>query len=147
MWQFIKQKINVVFRGIHNEKIKTGFLQSIPFWTASLITGLIAVLYAKFFSLAEIGSAYIFRHHSWSLFILTPACFLLAWWIILRFAPYARGSGIPQVMAAIELATPKYGNKVDKLLSVRIIAVKIISSLVMVFGGGVVGREGPTIQI
>ena len=64
-----------------------------------------------------------------------------------RFAPYARGSGIPQVMAAIELATPKHNNKIKKLLSIPVIIVKIISSLIMVFGGAVIGREGPTIQI
>jgi H+/Cl- antiporter ClcA len=50
-------------------------------------------------------------------------------------------------MASIELATPKYAHKVDKLLSLRMIFFKIISSLVLVFGGGVIGREGPTIQI
>src|SRR6185369_2827153 len=48
---------------------------------------------------------------------------------------------------AIELATPKYNYLVDTLLSVRIIVVKIISTLVTVFGGGAVGREGPMIQI
>jgi H+/Cl- antiporter ClcA len=50
-------------------------------------------------------------------------------------------------MASIELATPKEHNKIDRMLSVKIIVVKIISSLVMVFGGGIIGREGPTIQI
>ncbi len=64
-----------------------------------------------------------------------------------QFAPLARGSGIPQVMAAIELPTPKYNERVKKLLSIRIIVVKIFSSLVMALGGGVIGREGPTIQI
>ena len=34
----------------------------------------------------------------------------MAWWLVRQFAPYARGSGIPQVMAAIELATPKYND-------------------------------------
>ena len=32
-------------------------------------------------------------------------------------------------------------------MSLRIIFIKIVSSIIMVFGGGVVGREGPTIQI
>jgi H+/Cl- antiporter ClcA len=50
-------------------------------------------------------------------------------------------------MAAIELATPKYNEKVNKLLGLRILFVKVISSLVMALGGGVIGREGPTIQI
>jgi len=60
---------------------------------------------------------------------------------------YSRGSGIPQVMAAVELATPKHNDKITKLLSVRIIVVKFISSIILVIGGGAIGREGPTIQI
>ena len=50
-------------------------------------------------------------------------------------------------MAAIELSTPRTVDKVKGLLSLRIIFVKIVSSLVMVLGGGIIGREGPTIQI
>jgi H+/Cl- antiporter ClcA len=50
-------------------------------------------------------------------------------------------------MAAIELATPKKNHLVDKLLSLRIIIVKIASSLVLISGGAAIGREGPTIQI
>ncbi|RYZ54803.1 MAG: chloride channel protein, partial [Sphingobacteriales bacterium] len=34
-----------------------------------------------------------------------------------------------------------------KLLSLRILVTKIVSSLLMVLGGGAIGREGPTIQI
>jgi H+/Cl- antiporter ClcA len=78
---------------------------------------------------------------------MTPVCFFLAWLTIHLFAVNARGSGIPQVMAAIELATPKYESKIDKLLSFRIVITKIASSLLMVLGGGAIGREGPTIQI
>jgi len=51
------------------------------------------------------------------------------------------------VMASIELATPKYNDRVYQLLNLRIVFVKIASSLVMALGGGVIGREGPTIQI
>jgi H+/Cl- antiporter ClcA len=136
-----------IFDGIHNERLKKNFLQAIPFWLASLITGLIAVCYTRLFAFAESGTAYFWHHHSWWLFVITPASFLLAWWLVVKFSPYAKGSGIPQVMASIELATPKYIGAVNLLLSLRIIVVKIISSLVMVFGGAVIGREGPTIQI
>jgi H+/Cl- antiporter ClcA len=136
-----------VFDRIRNEKMKQNLLQAIPFWVASLVTGLVAVLYARLFALAEKGTAYILHAHVWLFFIVTPVCFLSAWWMVRQWAPYARGSGIPQVMAAIELATPKYNDKVNKLLSFRIILVKVISSLIMAFGGGVIGREGPTIQI
>ncbi len=136
-----------IFDRIRNEQLKNNLLQAVPFWVASLLTGLLAVLYTRLFAYAERGTSYIVLHHLWWLFIITPVCFVLSWWVVVRFAPYSRGSGIPQVMAAIELATPKYLNKVNKLLSIRIILVKIFSSLIMVFGGGVIGREGPTIQI
>ncbi len=135
------------FDRIRNEKLKHNLLQAIPFWIASLLTGIVAVLYARLFAYAEKGTAYIIHLHLWLLFIVTPLCFLVAWWLVRRFAPYARGSGIPQVIAAIELATPKYNGKVNKLLSLRILFIKILSSLVMALGGGVIGREGPTIQV
>jgi len=132
---------------IGTERIRGNILQALPFWLASLMTGLIAVAYTKMFAYSE-GILQNFLHwHSWFIFIITPVCFFLAWLTIQLFALNARGSGIPQVMAAIELATPKYENKIDKLLSLRIIFVKIASSLLMVLGGGAIGREGPTIQI
>jgi H+/Cl- antiporter ClcA len=132
---------------IRNEKFRRNLLQAIPYWIASLLTGLVAVLYTRLFAWAEKGTAMIVHWHLWLLFIVTPACFLLAWWLVRRFAPYARGSGIPQVMASIELANPKYNSRVNQLLSLRIIFIKILSSLVMALGGGVIGREGPTIQV
>lgn len=135
------------FDRIKNENLKFRLLQAIPFWTASLITGLIAVAYAKLFSLCEAYGNYIFHNTAWMIFILSPVCFVTSWFLVKKFSPYAKGSGIPQVMASIELANPKHNYKVDKLLSLRIIAIKILSSLVMIFGGGVIGREGPTIQI
>ena len=135
------------FDRIRNEKLKHNLLQAIPFWVASLLTGLVAVLYTRLFALAEKGTAYIVHLHLWLLFFITPACFLLAWWLVRQFAPFARGSGIPQVMASIELANPKYNDKVNQLLSLRIVFIKVLSSLIMAFGGGVIGREGPTIQV
>ncbi len=143
----IRHRLKKTFDRIGNERLKNNLLQAIPFWVASLFSGLIAVLYTKLFALAENGTTFIIKHNYWLLFIVTPVCFVFAWWVVLKFAPYSRGSGIPQIMASIELATPKDDHKVDKLLSVRIIIVKMFSSLVLALGGGVIGREGPTIQI
>lgn len=132
---------------IHNGRIRINFLQAIPFWIASLITGLLAFGYAKLFALAEQGSSYLFLHNKWWFFVLAPTCFIISWWLVKQFAPFARGSGIPQIMAAIEISSPTNKEKINKLLSVRIIFIKIVSSLILVFGGGAIGREGPTIQI
>lgn len=132
---------------ISNDKLKQNLLQALPFWIASLIAGLIAVVYTRLFSWAEEFSAGIAQKTGWMLFIITPVCFVLAWWLVKKFAPNSKGSGIPQVMAAIALSTPRHNQYVDTLLSIKIVVVKIISSMLMVFGGGAVGREGPTIQI
>ena len=143
----IRKQVKTSFDNIRNEKIKLSLWEAIPFWTGSFFVGLIAVAYAKLFAITESGSSFLFHHYKWMFLCITPLCFIIAWWLIKQFAPYARGSGIPQVMAAIELATPKHNEKLKKLLSLRIIFIKIVSSIVLVFGGGAIGREGPTIQI
>ena len=143
----IKQFVKSKFDKVSNERLKNNILNALPFWLAAFLSGCIAVLYAKLFSWAEAGTLYIFHKGSWLFFFFTPLCFLISWWLVKQYAPYARGSGIPQVSAAIELSNPKHHYKVNKLLSLRVMLVKIVSSLTMVFGGGVIGREGPTIQI
>lgn len=137
----------IIPRKIYNEKLKMNVLQALPYWVASLITGLIAVYYAKLFAYAESLSLSIVHRYNWAIFIITPVCFILAWWLVKRFDPRAGGSGIPQVMAAIELASPRYNYLVDKFLGLKTIFIKFLSSILMVFGGGAIGREGPTVQI
>jgi H+/Cl- antiporter ClcA len=143
----IRLHLKHAFDRIKNENLKKNMLQAIPFWIASVITGLIAVVYARLFLMAENLTAMIYKQHEWYLFILMPVCFVVAWWLVKRFAPFSRGSGIPQVAAAIEITSPKSDSKVNKLLSIKIILVKVFSSLIFAIGGGAIGREGPTIQI
>jgi H+/Cl- antiporter ClcA len=144
---WLRQQLKKSFDRIRNENLKKNALTAIPFWVASIITGLIAVLYTKLFLAAENLTAYVIGLHTWLIFILMPSCFLVAWWIVQRFSPYAKGSGIPQVMAAIQISNPKNDVKVNRFLGIRVIVVKVMSSLVMALGGGAIGREGPTIQI
>jgi H+/Cl- antiporter ClcA len=136
-----------LFDLIASEKIKRNVLQALPFWIASLAVGVMAVLYAWLFAQAERLMLYLLESTQWVIFLLTPCCFVMAWWIVRYLAPNARGSGIPQVMAAIEISSSKSEPGLGRLLSIKIILVKIASSLLMVLGGGAVGREGPTIQV
>ncbi|MCB9251170.1 MAG: chloride channel protein [Flavobacteriales bacterium] len=136
-----------IFDKIRNEKVKKNILLAIPFWFASFITSFVAILYAKGFAFAEQLSSAIFEYKPWLLFIISPVCFITAWWLVKRFAPYSKGSGIPQVMTAVDMTTPGRENLLNKLLSFRIIILKVFSSLIMILGGGAIGREGPTIQI
>ena len=143
----ISRKLKLKFDLIGNERLKKNLFNALPYWVAAFVSGGIAVLYTKLFSIAEAGTQLIYQKASWPFFIITPFCFVLAWWLVKKYSPYAKGSGIPQVTAAIELANAKHNYKVNPLLGLRVIFIKIFSSLVMVFGGGAIGREGPTIQI
>lgn len=143
----IKKFLKSRYDAIDNTGLKNNILNALPFWLGALLTGIVAVIYAKLFSFAELGTFLIYNHSKWLFFIITPLSFLLALWAINRFAEYARGSGIPQVTASIELSNPANNHQVSKLLSIKVLITKVISSLLMVFGGGAVGREGPTIHI
>ncbi|RYZ48708.1 MAG: chloride channel protein, partial [Chitinophagaceae bacterium] len=143
LWSKIKFVVDLLFP----QQIRNSMLQAVPFWIASLLTGLVAVTYTKIFGYAETLLSKILQWNHWAIFVLAPLCFILAWLVVRLFAPNAKGSGIPQVMAAIEMATPKHEQKLGTLLSIRILVVKIFSSFLMVLGGGAIGREGPTIQI
>ncbi len=118
---WLRVQLKKTFDRIRNENLKKNALQAIPFWAASAITGLVAVLYTKLFVAAEGVTMMIFKFHSWLLFIVSPVCFVIAWYLVDRFSPYARGSGIPQVMAAIQISSPKTNKIIDKLLGFRVI--------------------------
>ena len=144
---YLRRSIKKSFDNLQNEKLKHNLLQAVPFWIGSVITGVVAVMYAQIFTWAEKLMNFIFDWNAWMIFIIAPTGFVLSWWLVKEFAPYSKGSGIPQVMAAVELANPKEHTKIRHLLSIKIIVFKILSSLALVIGGGAVGREGPTIQI
>ncbi|AZI31975.1 chloride channel protein [Kaistella carnis] len=147
LYLLLRGSIKASFDNIRNEKLKLNLLQAIPFWIGSFITGIFAVLYAQIFQWGENLMHAMMKWHSWLIFIVAPVAFVLSWWLVKRFSPYAKGSGIPQVMAAVELANPKEHRKISHLLSIKIMIFKVLSSVILVIGGGAVGREGPTIQI
>lgn len=136
-----------VIRRLYTERVRRIILQSLPFWVASLLTGLVAVGYEELFVWAEQASFNWLRTNPWLAFAITPLAFLISWGVVRMLAPAARGSGIPQVMAGIELSNPVTHGHVTYLLSLRVAVVKILSSAVLLLGGGVIGREGPTIQV
>lgn len=145
--QTINLKIQEYYQRLPNEKWKLSFLSALPFWIGSVIVGLLAVFYAHLFQWAEHAFLWMLREWGFWMFLVSPLLFIGSWWSVTRYAPYAAGSGIPQVTAALELIQERQSSKVIQLLSLPVIIVKLISSFLMALGGGVIGREGPTIQI
>lgn len=60
-------------------------------------------------------------------------------WFVARFAPEAKGHGVPEVMASVAL----HGG----IMRPRVILVKSLASAISIGVGGSCGREGPIVQI
>jgi len=74
------------------------------------------------------------------LFPLIPMLgIVIATYLTRRFAPEARGHGVPEVMAAVATR--------GGIIRARVVAVKALASAVTIGTGGSVGREGPIVQI
>jgi H+/Cl- antiporter ClcA len=126
-------------------RVRELVLLALPYQVAAVLTALVAVGYAKLFHWVEGRNLALLASDPRWIFATAPAGFLLSWFLVRRFAPLAGGSGIPQLMAAIEVATEKKRDRSWRFLNVRIILVKISASLALVMGGGAAGREGPTL--
>lgn len=121
---------------------------ALPYQVAAVTTALVAVGFTKLFVwLGERNLALITAHPSW-IFITAPIAFLFSWWLVQRFSPMAGGSGVPQLIAASDVADDEEKHDGSwRFLNVRIIFVRIGATMAMVAGGGAIGREGPILQI
>lgn len=128
--------------------VKKQILTALPFLFAALVTAIVATLYARIFGYFEKKSLILYSTFGlWSILIV-PVLFFLSWFIVEKIAPFSNGSGIPQLMAAVETSQENpQSSFIGKLLGIRIILAKVMSSLLGVLGGGAIGREGPTLQI
>jgi len=81
----------------------------------------------------------------WSPLIWTPACTAAIVWATRRFAPGAAGSGIPQVIAALDRRADDGGRGL--FVSLRLSVAKILLTSAGLLGGLSLGREGPSVQI
>jgi chloride channel protein, CIC family len=64
---------------------------------------------------------------------------IIAAWIASRFAPEAKGHGVPEVMEAVAMRGGQ--------MRPRVIAIKALASATSIGFGGSCGREGPIVQI
>ncbi|WP_244501513.1 chloride channel protein [Sphingomonas gellani] len=121
----------------------TMFRRRIALITGAIAVGVIAVLFAG--ASDQAGSAFdrFRRAWPWLPLLVTPLAFVGLTWTTRRCAPLARGSGIPQVMAASD--DPEAARA--GLISVRTVVAKAALTIGAVLAGASVGREGPTVQL
>ena len=84
-------------------------------------------------------------HGGWFTLVWTPALTVVILWWARRFAPGTQGSGVPQVVLALDDQTPEEqrGNLVSLRLSIHKIGL-VAGGLL---AGLSIGREGPTVQV
>lgn len=120
------------------------WVRRIAFWGGALIVGLLSVGFAGLADSAGKMQHMIWSHHHWIMIVMTPGLLVLGLWMAQRFFPGSGGSGIPQVIAAIEMGDPA---RAKALLPLRTAAGKMVITCLGVLGGLSIGREGPTVQI
>ena len=84
-------------------------------------------------------------HGGWITLAWTPALTVAVLWWTRRFVPAAGGSGVPQVIVALDDDTPQ--ERRDWLVSLKLSLHKIGLVSAGLFAGLSIGREGPTVQI
>lgn len=133
---------------VWNSQAKNFILLALPYQVSAVLTALIAVGYTKLFQMAQHWNHALIANNPKMILLTAPLAFVASWWLVRYFSPMSAGSGIPQLMAAVEVAKDEERNDGSwRFLNVRIILVKVISSIALALGGGAIGREGPTLQI
>lgn len=74
-----------------------------------------------------------------SYYFLLPFALMLSVYLVKKFAPNAKGHGTEKVIEAV--------HKRDGKIEVAVIPVKLVATLITIFSGGSVGKEGPGAQI
>jgi H+/Cl- antiporter ClcA len=111
--------------------------------TGAVVLGLVALLFARLADEASHIFALIVRKAPLLPLVATPLGFAALVWLTRRIAPDARGSGIPQIMAA--RFDPE--RAMTSLASAKTAIVKLVITIAALLFGASVGREGPTVQV
>jgi len=112
--------------------------------TGAVLLAVVAIGFARCGDWVQALFARINGAHPVLSLAMAPLVFMGVVWVTRRAAPLARGSGIPQVMAAAEHPTSAAAGQ---SLGLGTAAVKFGGTLAVLVAGGSAGREGPSVQI
>lgn len=129
---------------VHVEKVYSKVFLNLPFWIGASIAALVSVFFAKIFALCE---EWALSHSSEKIiFITAPIAIIVSFLLGHFFSKESLGSGIPQIIAAVETKDDE-SPLLARLLSFKMLVIKMLGACACVLGGGSTGREGPTLQI
>lgn len=114
-------------------------------WVGAVITGLCVVGFVQLTDLATEQFTHMREAWPWLPLLVTPLGGMLVVWLTRRFAETAAGSGIPQVMAALNPNLPA-GNT-SRFVSLKLSLAKALLGASAIAAGFSAGREGPCVQL
>ncbi len=114
------------------------------FWLGAVLVGVAAAVFALLGEHADRFYRDYVASSAWLPFVVTPLGLMAAAWVTRVFFPGAEGSGIPQTLVALQSTG---GALCSRLLSIRIVFGKILLTVIGLFSGASVGREGPTVHV
>lgn len=112
-------------------------------WGGGVAVALAAIVFAKASDVAQLGFRWLLAQSPWYALVATPAMFALLAWSTTRGLETTRGSGIPQVIAALQL--PEDWR--ERNLSLKVALAKMLLTVSGLLGGASIGREGPTVHV
>lgn len=116
----------------------------VALWGGGVVVALAAILFARLCDLAFRQFHLFIQHSVWWALLLTPSLFALLAWLTSGKLKPTRGSGIPQVIAALDRPDETFRhNNLSLLMSLGKLSLTALALL----GGASVGREGPTVHI
>lgn len=137
---------NYVAMGI--DTYKDRLLIHSSFLAAAVFMGVASVYFIKLIMYLQTVYDSLFSHDPIVMSVLTPIGFLAAAAVCKYFAPYAGGSGVPQVLHAASFTNDDNSHVVSSgLLSFSTAVIKTISTTIGFLCGASIGGEGPIVQI
>jgi H+/Cl- antiporter ClcA len=114
------------------------------FWGGAIAVGGMAVLFTELTDWAIAEHSSLMKRWPWAALVLTPLGLASIAWLTQRWFPDAKGSGIPQAMAALNMSDERLR---ARLLGLRVAVAKIGMTTLALICGASVGREGPTVHV
>ena len=109
------------------------------------LAGLAVVLFTIMSETAFEWFSHGYSNYPWVVLIWIPSLTAAIVWLTRRFAPSAAGSGIPQVMAALD---PNLSDEHRSyFVSIKVTVAKMVLGAAGMLAGLSMGREGPSVQV